>query len=414
MSGNYSITVRANGTILTASIYNSDHQNHVNNATPQGLGDYSDSVSQMQSTSDPGEVGSESLASSGAGELERLRFMLAQMSGKTHWYENPERSLEDTQTLTELEGRIEGTASASDNWGFDLTRNTDHAALVWYPMFFVGRQPTSDSRFFYIPLVKRDASSGTGREKINGTFFFSRQSGAAINATQSIVNLHATQTSLLASHNFEFWGQQTKLDTGDELEFFRVEFDWNGDTWIGLEIEAASSALNPDGFIYFSGFADLRDQETLTVLDLTEISSLSIYSAGNQETRYFGRSFDVEQRIDNSNGTALRFSGGEQICFIDDLELERPVGSGAGATMSATWTFPATFASGSTPTVNSVFAVAAAEVTLSRNDITYYGINGAPSSVSDSGVTMAVVAQSNFSEGDTTHFQLMAIGRWFG
>lgn len=87
MPGNYSHTNRSDGLTLTASVYNADHQNHINNATPAGGDDYSANVSQMQTTTDPGEVGSESLASSLAGELERIRFALKEMKGTVQWYE---------------------------------------------------------------------------------------------------------------------------------------------------------------------------------------------------------------------------------------------------------------------------------------------------------------------------------------
>lgn len=85
-SGLYSITTRAAGTVLTAAIYNADHQNHVTNQNPSMTGAYSDNVAQMQTQTSPGGEGTESLAPSLAGELERLRYMMAQMRGKTYWY----------------------------------------------------------------------------------------------------------------------------------------------------------------------------------------------------------------------------------------------------------------------------------------------------------------------------------------
>ena len=87
MPGLYSHTTRATGTILTATIYNGDHQNHINNAIPQQHDDYSSNVAQMQTQTDPGEMGSESLATSTAGELERLRFAIKEIKGTTYWYE---------------------------------------------------------------------------------------------------------------------------------------------------------------------------------------------------------------------------------------------------------------------------------------------------------------------------------------
>jgi hypothetical protein len=83
----YTHTTRAAGTVLTANIYNTDHQNHIDNGIPGQLDDYSVSVAQMQTTTDPGEVGTESLATSLAGELERLRFAIKEARGGAQWYQ---------------------------------------------------------------------------------------------------------------------------------------------------------------------------------------------------------------------------------------------------------------------------------------------------------------------------------------
>lgn len=94
MTALYSHTTRAAGTLLTASIYNADHQNHINNGVPAQLDDYSTSVAEMQTTSDPGEVGTENQATNLAGEIERLRFAILELKQKlddsiTQWYQTP-------------------------------------------------------------------------------------------------------------------------------------------------------------------------------------------------------------------------------------------------------------------------------------------------------------------------------------
>lgn len=87
MAALYSHTTRSDGTTLTAAIYNADHQNHIDNGIPAQLDDYSTNAAQMQTQTDPGEQGSESLATNLAGELERLRSTIAEMKGSTYWYE---------------------------------------------------------------------------------------------------------------------------------------------------------------------------------------------------------------------------------------------------------------------------------------------------------------------------------------
>lgn len=89
----YSHTTRSAGTVLTATIYNDDHQNHIDNGVPAQLDDYSTNVAQMQTTTDPYPASTESLATTLAGELERLRFQIAQVeqylnggTALTEWY----------------------------------------------------------------------------------------------------------------------------------------------------------------------------------------------------------------------------------------------------------------------------------------------------------------------------------------
>lgn len=97
MPGNYSITTRAAGSILTAVIYMTDHQVHLTFNTPGGIDDASGDATAMQATADAGELGSESLATDLLGELQRLRFCIKEMKGTTYWYETAGNSLTGAQ-----------------------------------------------------------------------------------------------------------------------------------------------------------------------------------------------------------------------------------------------------------------------------------------------------------------------------
>jgi hypothetical protein len=89
MPGTYSLISRSAGSLLTAAIYNEDHAVHLTFNTPGGCDDYSTNVAQMQSAVDPGEVGTESLPTDLAGEIQRLRQLIKEITGKTYWYESP-------------------------------------------------------------------------------------------------------------------------------------------------------------------------------------------------------------------------------------------------------------------------------------------------------------------------------------
>ena len=91
--GLYSHSTRASGLTLTANIYNTDHQNHIDNHNTTQIDDYSTSVAQMKTTTDPYPAGSESQATTLSGELERIRYQLDQIVGGGQWYHDPNISL---------------------------------------------------------------------------------------------------------------------------------------------------------------------------------------------------------------------------------------------------------------------------------------------------------------------------------
>lgn len=93
MPGNYTLRkTYVDGDVLDASDYVADHQQHIDNQTPQGTDDYSANVTQMRTVTSPGTDNAESLAMSTAGELERLRYVIKDIKSKlngsavTQWY----------------------------------------------------------------------------------------------------------------------------------------------------------------------------------------------------------------------------------------------------------------------------------------------------------------------------------------
>lgn len=78
---------------LTAADLNAEFDNVLTNFIPQMMSGYSANAAQMQIQTSPGALGSESLATSLSGELERLRFVLSEITGQTYWYQAPVISL---------------------------------------------------------------------------------------------------------------------------------------------------------------------------------------------------------------------------------------------------------------------------------------------------------------------------------
>lgn len=104
------LNTRTTGGTITASDDDNDLDNIISNLLPAKFDDYSVNNAQMDSMADPYPGSSQSLATTLAGEIERLRFQIellaSTMDGSiTKWYEDPPAAgalvtLTGTQTLT--------------------------------------------------------------------------------------------------------------------------------------------------------------------------------------------------------------------------------------------------------------------------------------------------------------------------
>lgn len=99
--------------VLTAAALNAEFDNIINNMTPTGMEDISSNVSAMQAVADPGSVGSESLATTLTGELQRLRFALKRIVGP-QWYSEPAIDLSDLIDTADIENNAITTAKIAD------------------------------------------------------------------------------------------------------------------------------------------------------------------------------------------------------------------------------------------------------------------------------------------------------------
>src|SRR3972149_10497108 len=81
------------GELITASDRNSEHDNHINNNIPENTDDYSTNTTEMQINTDPYPAGSPSLATSLSEEIERLRYLIKQITGETQWYIDPDTDM---------------------------------------------------------------------------------------------------------------------------------------------------------------------------------------------------------------------------------------------------------------------------------------------------------------------------------
>ena len=100
MAGGYNHTTRASGLTLTANIYNADHQNHIDNMDPEQMDDYAPDNSTFQTMTDPYAGSSESLPTTLAGEIERIRYQIDQIIGGSQWYHDVPSTNGDLTTIS--------------------------------------------------------------------------------------------------------------------------------------------------------------------------------------------------------------------------------------------------------------------------------------------------------------------------
>lgn len=178
MSGLYSHTTRSSGTTLTASIYNSDHQNHIDNHIPEQIDDYSVDVTEMRVTTDPGESGTESRPTSLAGEIERLRFIIAEITGKTQWYESPDTNIMTSGVSIDSDDNISGYGAKVEEKTADFTLSTSEKGKTIEcnkATAFTVTVPSNTN--VSLPVGYSVTFVQTG----SGTLSFSGQSGVTIN-----------------------------------------------------------------------------------------------------------------------------------------------------------------------------------------------------------------------------------------
>ncbi len=114
---------------VSASDLNAEFNNVLNNLLPAGIDGYELNTAQMQIQTSPGAVGTESRATSLAGEIARLRYAMNRIIGGTYWYEAPGISLNDAnsqlQDLSPLNGNriVSGKVRTTSNQPIFLQAN---------------------------------------------------------------------------------------------------------------------------------------------------------------------------------------------------------------------------------------------------------------------------------------------------
>jgi hypothetical protein len=99
---------KSDGDTLTGAEYTNEITNCLNKLTPSSINDASANLAAMQTTVDPGESGTESLATTLEGEIQRTRFAIKDAKGTTYWYETPVATLASLKTSVDAKLPLAG------------------------------------------------------------------------------------------------------------------------------------------------------------------------------------------------------------------------------------------------------------------------------------------------------------------
>jgi hypothetical protein len=95
------IKIWVEGEILTAADINAEFNNIFTNLTPAGIDDEAASLAAFQANTDPYPAGVASLPTSLQGDLQRLRYLIKQITGEGQWYVDPDSDIATLKTTSD-------------------------------------------------------------------------------------------------------------------------------------------------------------------------------------------------------------------------------------------------------------------------------------------------------------------------
>lgn len=257
--------------ILTYADLNAEIDNILNNLTPGGADDYSTNTTQMRISTDPGEDGTESLATSLAGEIERIRFAIEEMKGTTYWYETAGNTINglndliatDTPSTRLVSGK---TVSSSDSQTIFLVPNGSAATVTLdaSPTNLVyvisGTQYTISADTDIDSLLTAPAANNTALVN-ESTITADEEESKTLGENGTVINIDNAGSEITSRD-----GQYAafSITNGTDTEYFIAKVDGTTlkDARRGYFFNSSSAAVDRIGF---------SDNDTITLLKLTWI-----------------------------------------------------------------------------------------------------------------------------------------------
>ena len=186
------------GQTIDPTQWNNEMANISNLLDAQGAGGYSNTDPQMQVQTDPYPGGVTSHASAVSGELERLRYMIAQITGNPFWYQHPSTSISSLgNTNVPIGGVIEFPSATppSSNWhladGTAINRTTYASLFTLIGTTFGSGDGVST---FNLPNYTDLMSIGAGN------LYALASNGGSLNGALSITDPGHTHTQNAHNH----------------------------------------------------------------------------------------------------------------------------------------------------------------------------------------------------------------------
>lgn len=124
------------GQLIASALWNNEFNNLNTNFIPAGMDSYSDTDAQMQIQTAPFPGSVTSHAANLGGEIERIRYQISAMIGKTYWYQAPDASIATMQnSLIPVGGVIDYPSATAPNANFHLANGTAINRIL-YPTLF--------------------------------------------------------------------------------------------------------------------------------------------------------------------------------------------------------------------------------------------------------------------------------------
>lgn len=300
--------------ILTYADLNAEINNILNNLGPAGVDDYSSTVTEMRITTDPGEVGTESQATSLAGELARLRFEIKAIKGSdaAQWYSGVSASLTDLidsvggslQTNRIVSGAMSANSTAPRflvpaGSAATLTLDGTPTNFVYY---INGTQYTISSDVQLTSLSAAPSSNNTAL--VNDTFLSGQETSkwAGEDGTNITIDNVGTEISNLTGKYAAF-----KIVSGANTEYF-----------IGYVHSATQLRNCMRGYFFDSTLARvpriaISDNDTITLMNLSWVfattTSILAVSYVNPSISYTAPSSTLGYWFDIANQTWKTWNG---------------------------------------------------------------------------------------------------------